>query len=105
MSDTNPNLAADTHTARIAVVAVHGVGDTEPGSTVRAIGDLLLQFLPNSYRSLRETTLRIPVDRVEVPADYPSASTRRAFGLFHWHHAPRIGPRRSDPMPIPKSDG
>jgi hypothetical protein len=47
------NTNSGRHEAkRIAVVTVHGVGDQEPGGTVRAIGDLLLNFIPGSYEWL-----------------------------------------------------
>lgn len=81
---------------RVAIVAVHGVGDPKPGSTVRAIGDLLLNFVPDSYKQLQEYKLRLSVQRVEVSAERPAPPQTQMLGLFD-HRAPSVRGRHHDP--------
>ena len=57
--------AASSATARqprrIAVVAVHGVADPEPGASARAVADLLLRRPEGAWREAEEVGLRIPI--------------------------------------------
>ena len=46
---------------RIAVVAVHGVADPEPGASARAVADLLLRRPEGAWREAEEVGLRIPI--------------------------------------------
>ncbi len=46
---------------RIAVVAVHGVADPEPGASARAVADLLLRRPEGAWRKAEEVGLRIPI--------------------------------------------
>ena len=76
---------------KTALVVVHGVADQLPGSTARAIVDLLVASAPSSssYRSLgsRDLTLAVPpldphfgAERVDGPT--PAAADRSPFKAF-----------------------
>jgi hypothetical protein len=55
---------------RIAVIAVHGVANQEPGETVGAIANLLINLDESggpAYERVSEETIRVPVRKVEVP--------------------------------------
>ena len=51
---------------RVAVVAIHGVADQQPGNTVHRISNLLLMHRPNAYTGFVETDLRIGVQKVHM---------------------------------------
>src|SRR5574341_1619473 len=46
---------------RMAVVAVHGVADPEPGASARAVADLLLRRPEAAWTEAEEVGLRIPI--------------------------------------------
>jgi hypothetical protein len=56
---------------RVAVIAIHGVGDHEPSEMARAVGSLLsaVEDTDNSqpYPACREVAIRIPVEPVILP--------------------------------------
>lgn len=64
---------------RIAVVAVHGIGQQKPGDSVRAIAGLLLRLRhadgSSRFSSFREVPLQVPVRKVGIspPGDSTSA--------------------------------
>src|SRR5689334_9100961 len=72
----------DTSLPSIAVVAVHGVGEHEPGSSARSIADLLLRLRYGDadamYTSFRENALRIPV-RPAVVSQQPATAKRNSL--------------------------
>jgi len=52
---------------RIAVIAVHGVADQQPGDSARQIADLIEEFKPpNLYAPFTETRIHIPLQPVAV---------------------------------------
>ena len=54
---------------RVAVIAVHGIGDHAPGETVRTVADMLLRrsgFDGARYSSCEEASLRIPTQPVHL---------------------------------------
>ncbi len=52
---------------KIAVIAVHGVADQQPGDSARQIADLLEEFKPPAlYAPFTETRIRIPLEPVAV---------------------------------------
>jgi hypothetical protein len=53
--------ATARHSRRIAVVAVHGVADPEPGASARAVADLLLRRPEAAWTEAEEVGLRIPI--------------------------------------------
>src|SRR5688572_17222184 len=56
------NPQNENQKSRIAVVAVHGVGDQKPGASVRAVGNLLLNLDQNRepvYTAFKESGIRI----------------------------------------------
>ena len=70
----------------VAVVAVHGVGDHEPGASAHAIADLLLrQRHPDGsarYTSFGEEKVRLPVR----PADLGASPTRPLVPEYEFMH-------------------
>jgi hypothetical protein len=52
--------------ARVAVVAIHGVADQQPGNTAHRISNLLLMHRPQAYTGFVETDLRIGVQKVHM---------------------------------------
>jgi hypothetical protein len=58
---------------RVAIIAVHGVGDHQPMSTSSALARQLLHFYPSAMGTLECTPLHIPVDASElrIPDDQP----------------------------------
>lgn len=67
-----PDATSLAATRTVAVVAVHGVADQRPGSSVRSIADLLLRLRDGGrevYRGFRELALRIPLRPVEPWAE------------------------------------
>ncbi|MHA4871019.1 hypothetical protein ACXZ1M_25360 [Duganella sp. PWIR1] len=66
---------------RIAVVAVHGVGDHRPGGTSAALAQQLMHFYPSQCASFECTPLQVPVDMEQLPvqpAEAADAKMRRA---------------------------
>ena len=92
----------------IAVVAVHGVGEHERGSSARSIADLLLRLRhPNDdaqYTSFRENALRIPT-RPAVVAPKPKTTKRGSIfdELSHYlrDELASTDPSMMDTMPSP----
>ena len=70
----------------IAIVAVHGVGDHEPGASAHAVADLLLrQRHPDGsarYTSFGEEKVRLPVR----PADLGTSPTRPLVPEYEFMH-------------------
>ena len=83
-------------TPRVAVIAVHGVADQQPGETARAVVDLLVASSPDGVRytstSTEELTLRV--------APLPPQAGAQA----HADHAGQPTPRGED-RPLMKSLG
>jgi hypothetical protein len=62
---------------RIAVIAVHGVADPEPGDSARAVADLFLRCPGGDWRASESTTLSLPI--LTLPGDFdapPVLNTR-----------------------------
>jgi hypothetical protein len=55
-----------TLSRRVAVVAIHGVADQQPGSTAHRISNLLLMHKPETYTGFIETDVRIGVQKVRM---------------------------------------
>ena len=65
-------------TPRVAVIAVHGVADQQPGDTARAVVDLLVSSAPDgtcyTSSSTEDLTLRV----APLPPQAGRAAARRA---------------------------
>src|SRR5437016_360583 len=65
---------------RVAVIAVHGISDQNPGETATAISGLLANLQTSAgapaYAPFARTDVRIPVRRLDVPA---ATATGRTF--------------------------
>ena len=85
---------------RVAVIAVHGVADQQPGATGTAIADLLENLDTRegrAYGPFVERRIAIPVRRVDVPRE-PNAS-----GTFE-DRAPKLRHRDQTCMTVAVSD-
>jgi hypothetical protein len=69
--------AGDRRPARVAIVAIHGVGSPARFTTARATADLLVQHRPNgaTFGTFEEHQLIIPVDPLLVAPSVPPAVT------------------------------
>lgn len=67
--------------ARVAVVAIHGVADQQPGATARCIADLLLMHEREAYSGFVERGVRIGVQAVrpELPGDDAEDERKKSF--------------------------
>jgi hypothetical protein len=80
---------------RVAVVAVHGVGDHQPMSTSAGLAQQLLHFYPSQFTPFACTPLQIPVDTTglpipaeeHVPTDKPRAALKQSVGSRATAHA------------------
>src|ERR671932_2614904 len=74
----------------IAVVAVNGVGDHQPGAAARAVADLLLRLRGEQgsrYTSFAERTVRIPVKPARVnPRSAPNVAPDLRQSIFAEQH-------------------
>ena len=93
---------------KIAVLAVHGVGDQQPFETARRIGDLLqdLDRTANPvYQPFEERTIRFGVRPVAEPAaDAQATGAQEIRGPFHTWVTRQWTARASSPAAAPVSD-
>lgn len=66
---------------RIAVIAVHGVGDHKPGQTSTAIAEQLQHFAPGQFGTFECTPLQLAVDAGELQP--PSADSAPSAGTSY----------------------
>ena len=72
-----PSRDSTAEGKRVAVIAVHGVADQPPDSTVRTIADLLANLATPegvAYAPFTEQRIDIPVRRVDVPREANAAA-------------------------------
>lgn len=88
MTQLNDHRNPDAPARRpaIAVVAVHGVGDHEPGKSALSVAELLLRLRTavgdnekSRYTSFRTTTISLPVKPAYVAPAGPAGAATRSF--------------------------
>ena len=84
-------MTAPRPTPTIALVAVHGVGDHQPGAAARAVADLLLRLRGSAgsrYSSFVERSVRIPTKPARVnPRSAPNVAPDLRRSIFAEQHA------------------
>jgi len=88
--------APEQNRKRIAIIAVHGVADQQPGDSVRQIANILSDFGGDDYRTPVSTTIRVPLEPVHPP-EGPEPRTRLSESNKALRNSSRDRARVEDP--------